>query len=42
MVASIVSKVSQLVRNTVRCIGTLLRRNPWLAPVAIVAVFWLV
>jgi hypothetical protein len=42
MFASIVSNVTQLVRNTVRAIGQIARRSPWIVPAAILAVFLIV
>lgn len=41
MFASIVSKVSSLVRNTIRTVGKVVRRSPWVAPVAILGFFFL-
>jgi hypothetical protein len=41
MFASIVSKVSKLVRNAVRTLGAVVRRAPWMAPIAIFAVFFM-
>jgi hypothetical protein len=40
MFASIVSKITNVVRNTVRSIGAATRKSPWLVPVAILAVFF--
>jgi hypothetical protein len=37
MFESIVSKVTQLIRNTVRAIDDATRRTPWLLPLALVA-----
>ena len=42
MFASIVSKITNIVRNTVRAVGAATRKTPWLAPVAILAFFLLV
>jgi hypothetical protein len=42
MFESIVSKIANTVRNVVRAIGAATREAPWLAPVAIVALFLLV
>lgn len=42
MFDSIVSKVTTIVRNTVRAVGAAMRRSPWLAPAAILALFFLV
>ena len=42
MFASIVSKVTRIVRNVVRAAGAAVRRSPWIAPAAFLAVFWLV
>ncbi len=39
MFESIVSKISSVVRNTVRAVGAATRKSPWLAPVAILALF---
>ncbi|CAN5129622.1 hypothetical protein BH11MYX1_BH11MYX1_52550 [soil metagenome] len=39
MFASIVSKVTNLVRKTVRAVGAVTRRTPWLAALAILALF---
>ena len=39
MFESIVSKISSVVRRVVRAAGTATRRRPWLAPVAILALF---
>ncbi len=39
MFESIVSKISNVVRNTVRAVGAATRKSPWLAPVAILALF---
>lgn len=39
MFESIVSKITNVVRSTVRAIGAVTRRTPWLAPVAIAALF---
>jgi hypothetical protein len=36
---SIVSKVTAAVRNVVRAAGAATRRTPWLAPLAILALF---
>ena len=41
MFASIVSKVTTLVRTAVRAIGAA-TRSPWVAPAAIIAMFFLV
>ncbi len=35
----IVSKITNVVRKTVRAVGAATRRTPWLAPAAIVAFF---
>lgn len=39
MFESIVSKITNAVRNTVRALGAATRNTPWLAPLAILAVF---
>lgn len=39
MFESIVSKITGIVRNTVRAMGTCTHRTPWFAPVAILAFF---
>ncbi len=39
MFESIVSMISNVVRNTVRAVGAVTRKSPWLAPVAILALF---
>jgi hypothetical protein len=39
MFDSIVSKIANTVRNTLRTVGAALQRTPWLAPVAILAFF---
>lgn len=39
MFDSIVSQVTQLVRNTIRAIGAVTRRTPWFAPLALLALF---
>ena len=41
MFESIVSKISNVVRNTVRAVGAAMSKSPWLAPVAILALFLL-
>lgn len=41
MFESIVSKISSVVRNAVRALGAATRKSPWLAPIAIVALFFL-
>ena len=42
MFASIVSKVTRIVRNAVRAAGAAVRRSPWIALAAILVAFWLV
>jgi hypothetical protein len=42
MFESIVSKITNTVRNIVRPIGAATRKSPWLTPVAILALFLLV
>jgi len=39
MFESIVTKISNVIRNTVRAAGVVTRKSPWLAPVAILALF---
>ena len=39
MFESIVSKITNTVRNVVRAVGAVLNRTPWLAPAAILALF---
>ena len=39
MFESIVSKISNVVRNTVRAVGAAARKSLWIAPVAILAAF---
>ena len=39
MFESIVAKITNVVRNSVRAIGTATRKSPWLAPTAILALF---
>lgn len=39
MFESIVSKITNVIRNTVRALGAVTRRTPWLAPLAILALF---
>ena len=39
MFESIVSKITNVVRNTVRALGAATRESPWLAPVVILALF---
>jgi hypothetical protein len=41
MFASIVSKVTTIVRKAVRAVGVAVGRSPWIAPAAILAVFFL-
>ena len=40
MFESIISKISNVVRNTVRAVGAATRKSPWLVPVAILALFF--
>ena len=42
MFESIVSKITNTVRNVVRAVGAATRKSPWLAPIAILALFLLV
>ncbi|HTR55604.1 MAG TPA: hypothetical protein VMJ10_33235 [Kofleriaceae bacterium] len=42
MFESIVSSITSTVRNVVRAVGVATRKSPWLAPVAILALFLLV
>ena len=39
MFETIVSKITNVVRNSVRAVGAATRRTPWLAPIAILALF---
>ncbi len=39
MFESIVSKITNVVRDTIRALGAATRRTPWLAPIAILALF---
>ncbi len=39
MFDSIVSKITNVVRNTVRAVGAVTRKSPWVVPAAIVALF---
>ncbi len=39
MFESIVAKITNVVRNTVRAVGAATRKSPWLAPAAILALF---
>ena len=40
MLESIVVKITSTVRYAVKAVGTAIRRSPWLAPVAILAFFF--
>jgi hypothetical protein len=42
MFESIVSKITNVVRNTVRAVGAVTRKSPWLVPAAILALFFVV
>ena len=42
MFESIVSKITNIVRKTVRALGALTRKSPWVAPVAILVLFFMV
>ena len=42
MFEPIVSKITSTVRNVIRAVGAATRKSPWLAPVAILALFLLV
>ena len=42
MFASITAKLSSIVRTAVRSVGALTRTSPWLTPIAILALFFLV
>lgn len=42
MFESIVSKITNTIRNVVRAVGVATRESPWLASVAILALFLLV
>jgi len=37
MFESIVSKITSVVRNTVRAVGAVTRKSPWLVPVTVLA-----
>jgi len=37
MFESIVSKIAAVIRNTARTVTAAMRRNPWLAPLTVVA-----
>jgi hypothetical protein len=39
MFESIVARITNVVRNTVRAVGAVTRKSPWLAPAAILALF---
>lgn len=39
MFESIVSKITNVVRNTVRAVGAATSRSPWIAPLTILALF---
>lgn len=39
MFESIVAKITNAVRKTVRALGAATRKTPWLAPLAILAMF---
>ena len=39
MFESIVAKIINVVRNSVRALGAATRKTPWLAPIAILAFF---
>ena len=39
MFEGIVSKITNIVRKTVRAVGAVTRRTPWLAPTVILAFF---
>lgn len=40
MFESIVAKITNTVRNAVKAVGAATRKSPWLAPVAILAFFF--
>lgn len=42
MFESIVSNASNILRTAVRAVGAITRKSPWVAPVAILALFFLV
>ena len=42
MFESIVSKIANVVRNTLRTVAAVTRNSPWLIPVAILALFFVV
>jgi hypothetical protein len=39
MFESIVANITNTIRNVVRAVGAATRKSPWLAPVAILALF---
>jgi hypothetical protein len=39
MFVSIVSKITNTVRNAIRAVGAATRKSPWLPPVAILMIF---
>jgi hypothetical protein len=39
MFESIVAKITNAIRNVVRAVGVATRKTPWVAPVAILALF---
>lgn len=41
MFEAIVSNVTTLIRNAVRAVGVVTRRTPWLAPIAMLALFFI-
>ena len=41
MFESIISKISNIARYTVRAVGAATRKSPWLAPVAILVLFFI-
>ena len=40
--SSIVSRISNIIRSAVRSLGAMTRKSPWLAPVALLALFFIV
>lgn len=41
MFESLVTKITSTVRNIARELGIATRKTPWLAPIAILALFWM-
>lgn len=42
MFDSVVSKLTNIISNAVRAAGTATRKSPWLVPIAILALFFVV